>query len=148
MSGAQKNDQEKVRMELIPGDALDALAKVLTFGAKKYASWNWAKGFEWSRLYGAAQRHLTDWNNGVDKDPETGYSHLWHALCCIVFLVVHEKRGLGTDDRHRWPAPVEAVSKPVPTITIGGVCTTCDGHGFVWADGRCDTKIDCGMCNP
>jgi hypothetical protein len=87
---ATKHDQEKTRMELIPADALIALAEVLTFGAKKYSSWNWAQGFDWTRLYGAAQRHLNDWQRGIDKDPETGLSHLAHALCCVVFLVVHK----------------------------------------------------------
>ncbi len=102
MSGGVKHDQEKTRMELIPSDALMALAEVLTFGAKKYAAWNWAKGFDWSRLYGATQRHLAAWYSGENKDPETGYSHLAHALCCVVFLVVHERRGLGRDARHQW----------------------------------------------
>ncbi|HYF56918.1 MAG TPA: dATP/dGTP diphosphohydrolase domain-containing protein, partial [Salinarimonas sp.] len=97
--GGTKYDGEKVRLELVPPDAITALATVLTFGARKYAPWNWAKGFEWSRLYGALQRHLNAWYAGEHKDPETGYSHLWHALCCLVFLTVHEIRGLGKDDR-------------------------------------------------
>ncbi len=102
MSGT-KHDSGKIRFELIPPEALEALASVLTFGAKKYAPWNWAKGFDWSRLYGAAQRHLNAWWSGEQKDPETGYSHLWHGLCCVAFLVVHEMKGLGKDDRHVYP---------------------------------------------
>lgn len=141
MSGAAKHDQEKIRMELVPSDAIEALATILTFGAKKYAAWNWAKGFAWSRLYGAAMRHMTAWNNGEKCDPESGYSHLWHALCCIAFLVVHERRGLGTDDRHPFIQP-EVILSPDD-------CTVCDGRGTVsisTGDGTA-TVVDCGNCD-
>jgi hypothetical protein len=87
-------------MELLSVDALNAIAEVLTFGAKKYEDHNWRKGFDWSRLYGAAMRHLSAHMNGEDKDPETKLSHLAHAGCCLMFLIEHEKRGLGKDDRH------------------------------------------------
>jgi hypothetical protein len=46
-------------------------------------------------------RHLTAWwereNDGLDE--ETGYSHLWHAGCCLMFLIAYEIRGVGKDDR-------------------------------------------------
>lgn len=29
-----------------------------------------------------------------------GESHLAHAACCLLFLLVHEIQGLGEDDRH------------------------------------------------
>lgn len=54
---------------------------------------------DWSRLYGAAMRHMLSWWSGDTVDPESGESHLWHALCCIAFLVTYEQRGKGTDDR-------------------------------------------------
>lgn len=104
MTEALKNDQEKIRMDLIPPDALFALAAVLTFGAKKYAAWNWIKGFDWSRPYGAAQRHLNAWWSGENNDPESGLPHLAHAMCCVMMLLVHERRGLGKDDRVRLQA--------------------------------------------
>lgn len=96
---ALKFDKGKLRMELIDPVVLQALASILTGGAIKYQAWNWAKGFEWSRLYGAMQRHLNAWYNREDTDPETGESHLHHALCCAAFLISHETRGLGQDDR-------------------------------------------------
>ena len=99
MSEGRKDDQEKVRMELLPADSLWAIARVLTFGAKKYDSRNWEKGMNWDRLYGAVQRHLTAWHQREEGDPETGMSHLWHAGCCIMFLIAYELRGVGTDDR-------------------------------------------------
>jgi hypothetical protein len=98
----KKLDAGKDRMDLLPPTALRAVARVLEFGAKKYAPWAWAKtgGMAWGRLYGAAQRHLGAWWEGEDKDPESGESHLAHAACCVIFLLVYGERGLGKDDRH------------------------------------------------
>ncbi len=93
-----KNDADKVRLELIPPDAVWALGQVLTHGAKKYTPNNWLKGTKWSRYVGALLRHLFAWLGGEKTDPETGFSHLWHALCCLCFLVTYEIRGLGEND--------------------------------------------------
>lgn len=60
---------------------------------------NWEKGMDWSRPFSALHRHLEAWWNGENHDPETGYSHLWHAGCCILFLIAYERRGIGKDDR-------------------------------------------------
>ena len=78
------------------------IARVLTFGAKKYSSRNWEKGFDYSRTYGALQRHLHAWYKGEDSDPETGLSHLAHAGCCLMFLLEFEHSGAGTDDRVKY----------------------------------------------
>jgi hypothetical protein len=94
-----KHDQEKIRTELLPPEALEAIATILTFGAKKYAARNWELGMSWSRPYGACLRHLFAWWRGEKSDPETGYSHLWHAGCCIIFLISYEEWKRGTDDR-------------------------------------------------
>lgn len=98
---AIKEDGEKNRLDLLPIGPLEDIAEILTFGAKKYADHNWRNGFKWSRLYGALFRHMFAWIKGQDKDPETGKSHLAHAGCCILFLLEHEKRGLGEDDRYK-----------------------------------------------
>lgn len=98
---AVKYDSGKARLELLSTPALFAISRVMTKGAVKYAPHNWRNGFEWSRLIGAALRHIFLWMNGEDKDPETGESHLAHAGCCIMFLLEHEERKLGTDDRYK-----------------------------------------------
>lgn len=98
---ALKFDGNKAPLELLPAPALEAISEVLAFGKAKYAAWNWAKGFAWSRLIGAALRHLFAFARGEDKDPESGLSHLAHAGCCILFLIAHERCGLGTDDRYK-----------------------------------------------
>lgn len=96
---ARKDDTDKVRMELLPPEMIEATAAVLTFGAKKYAERNWEKGLSWSRCFGALMRHMWAWWAGQNVDPETGYSHLWHASCCLAFLIAYEQRGSGEDDR-------------------------------------------------
>lgn len=98
--GAQKHDTaKKWRPELIAPEFIMAVAYVLTFGAVKYSAGNWRKGMKWSRAYGALQRHLALWAGGEKYDEETGYSHLWHAGCCLMFLITYEWRGIGEDDR-------------------------------------------------
>lgn len=96
---ALKFDGEKPRVDLLPAYSLEEIAKVLTFGAEKYDSWNWTNGFKWSRLLGAALRHLFAFMRGQDKDPESGLSHLAHLGCCVVFLLWHEKYKKNLDDR-------------------------------------------------
>lgn len=98
MSG-EKFDQGKDPWHLLPFDAVAGIVKVLAFGAGKYAARNWEGGMDWSRCFSALQRHLTAWWMGDSTDPETGYSHLWHAGCCILFLIAFEIRGIGKDDR-------------------------------------------------
>src|SRR3990167_8769307 len=97
---ADKHDgQKEIRPELLAPEFLTGIAKVLAFGANKYSVGNWANGMEWSRIYGALQRHIIAWAGGENSDSESGFSHLFHAGCCLMFLVAHEARELGIDDR-------------------------------------------------
>jgi hypothetical protein len=95
----RKDDQQKLRYELIAPEMDAAISAVLTYGAVKYEDRNWERGMDWSRPYGALKRHMDAWWAGESFDPETGMSHLWHAACCMMFLVAYEERGTGTDDR-------------------------------------------------
>ena len=95
----KKYDAGKPRMDLLDPYAIEQLAKVLTFGAKKYDPWNWSKGIVYSRLIGAALRHLFEFMRGVDIDPESGLPHLSHAFCNIMFLLSMTKRHPELDDR-------------------------------------------------
>ncbi len=96
---AKKFDNEKARYDLIPPEMMASIADVLTYGAQKYGDRNWEGGFTYSRLFGAMMRHIWAWWSGEDKDKESGLSHLDHALACIAFLVTHERRKIGEDDR-------------------------------------------------
>ena len=99
ITDGQKFDSDKLRYELLPPELLEEVARVLTFGAHKYSARNWELGMAWSRPFAALMRHMWAWWRGEEKDPETGYSHLSHAACCIAFLVSYEARNVGTDDR-------------------------------------------------
>jgi len=95
----RKDDTNKNPWHLLPFDALRAITKVLAFGATKYGGRNWEAGMDWDRPFAACLRHLTAWHEGEKADPETGFSHLWHAGCCILFLISYELRSVGRDTR-------------------------------------------------
>ena len=94
-----KFDQGKRRVDLVPTEAINALAEVLTAGAVKYGTHNWRKGMDWSRVYGAAQRHMLAFWGGDDIDEESGMPHMWHALTNMAFLVSYQAMSVGRDDR-------------------------------------------------
>lgn len=100
MSGI-KHDSEKPRTELLSSIALIKISEVMTAGAKKYSANNWRLGMAWTRLLGAGLRHFLAYLGGEDKDPETGFSHLAHLGCCIMFLLEYEETHKALDDRYR-----------------------------------------------
>ena len=89
--GFMKFDDEKVRLELIPPSALEAMGKVLTFGARKYADDNWRGVDDIKRYIGAAMRHMEAYRSGEINDPESGMPHLWHLMTNIAFLIELDK---------------------------------------------------------
>lgn len=96
-----KGDMGKLRWDLLPLAPIEQVLRVLALGATKYSDHNWRTGANWSRYYNAAMRHLSAYWQGEICDPETGESHLAHALCCLLFLAEYEAKGIGTDDRLR-----------------------------------------------
>jgi len=83
----RKDDKTKDRWDLLPYEEVEKIVKVLTFDAKKYADNNWLKVLNpESRYFAALQRHLVAWKKGEKIDPESGFSHLAHAGCCLLFL--------------------------------------------------------------
>jgi len=92
-------DEGKWRVDLVPPEAIIAVAEVLRVGAQKYAERNWEKSMPWQKCYACAIRHLLKWQMGFNLDEESRLSHLWHALTNLVFLVTYEARGIGEDNR-------------------------------------------------
>lgn len=102
-TGAKKFDGGKARISLIPRSFLNGTAKALMFGAEvKYSDHNWRKGLVWSRLFDATERHLGSWIECDDNDNESGLNHLYHAAANIAFLIEHQEKGLGIDDRFKY----------------------------------------------
>lgn len=83
---ALKFDEAKVRIELVDPLAMEGLAKVLDFGAKKYAVDNWRAGFPYSRIIGSLERHLNAIKRGELTDGESGLPHIDHVGANWMFL--------------------------------------------------------------
>lgn len=99
--GAIKHDIGKTPCELLSPIALLGTAKVLEFGAKKYAAHNWRKGLAYGRIIGAIFRHLLAFMIGEDLDPETGLPHVDHLGCEIMFLQELYRTRKDLDDRYK-----------------------------------------------
>ncbi len=97
-SGARYNSG-KPDFSLIPLTTLEGEARVWAFGAKKYKSWNWLKGMDWSVPYASAMRHLAAWQSGEDVDKETGLKHIDHAICNLRMLTYYAENYKEGDNR-------------------------------------------------
>lgn len=97
-SGARYNDN-KPNFSLIPLETLVDEIRVWEYGAKKYAEWNWVKGMDWTIPFSCAMRHLSAWQAGEDLDPETGISHIAHAMCNLRMLTLYTKTFPEGDNR-------------------------------------------------
>lgn len=100
-TGSKRADAGKLRYDLIPPRVIEDLTKVLTGGAQKYGDHNWSKngGMRWTRCYSSMMRHIQAWYGGEDTDPESGLSHLAHAMCNLSFLMEYERINQDGDDR-------------------------------------------------
>jgi Domain of unknown function (DUF5664) len=98
-SGAMKNDAGKPRFSLLPIQPVWDVVDVLEFGAKKYGSFNWHKGFPWLDLLDATQRHLAAWQNGEDNASDSNLNHLAHAACNLMFLLEFRNTHSELDNR-------------------------------------------------
>ena len=94
-----KYDADKIPVDLFDPEYMEGVSEVLGFGAKKYARHNWRHGIAYSRLIGAAYRHLNAINKGEDLDPESGKPHVYHLGCTTMFLASMMKHRPDLDDR-------------------------------------------------
>ena len=84
--GGFKDDKQKIRWELLPMDAIEQIAVIMTHGAIKYEDDNWKK-VEPERYVGALLRHLCAHLKGEVLDKDSGLLHLSHMCCNAVFLL-------------------------------------------------------------
>lgn len=88
-----KYDGEKPRMSLLPFGALELVARVMTYGARKYAPHNWKRlsnGKE--RAANAMLRHFAAWQQGQRFDEESGLHHLAQVCCNALFLLAFDEQ--------------------------------------------------------
>lgn len=82
-----KYDSDKVKLSLLPFKALREVGEVFTYGANKYSANNWKKVAPFELRYqDAALRHIFSYMEGELIDPESGYSHLAHAIANLLYL--------------------------------------------------------------
>ena len=96
-----KWDSDKEPLAWIPAECMQGIAKVLAYGAAKYEKDNWRRGIPMSRYISAALRHIHAWNSGEDLDPESGMSHIDHAVCGLMFVQWYIKHRPECDDRYK-----------------------------------------------
>jgi hypothetical protein len=82
-----KHDDGKADLSLLPKVGLEAEAKALMFGEKKYGRYSYTMGFDSHRLVAAAMRHIVAYQDGEDLDSESGLSHLAHAKACLAMMI-------------------------------------------------------------
>lgn len=90
-----KHDGGKARLDLVPPEIIEAVGKVMTFGAQKYGEASY-KRVDPKRYRAALMRHICKWlknPHGVDSD--SGLPHLWHVACNVAFLLELDKGGEG-----------------------------------------------------
>jgi hypothetical protein len=92
LSQGMKFDKNKPDYSLLPFAAVDEVVKVLTYGAAKYDRFNWEK-VEAVRYQAATMRHFSTHMQGEKIDPESGISHLAHAICSLLYLLDFELKG-------------------------------------------------------
>lgn len=86
LSEGRKDDKDKPRLELIPPQAMLEVGKVMAYGAKKYAPWNWTKIEDEYRYVGAAMRHLYQ-RLLKTHDAESRLRHLAHAAASALIAL-------------------------------------------------------------
>lgn len=93
-TGGQKGSKT-ARFDLIPTEPLWMLAELYGKGAEKYDDDNWRKGYDWKYSYAAAQRHLNQFWDGEDIDPEMQLPHVisaaWHCFTLAQFMIDHRE---------------------------------------------------------
>ncbi len=97
--GGVKHDDSKPRYDLLPPEAMDALADHYRKGAEKYADRNWERGMRWGRCFAAIMRHAWAYWRGEDVDQETGTHHMIAVAWNAIAIFTYSARGVGEDDR-------------------------------------------------
>jgi len=97
-TGGQKGSKP-IQLHAIPWEALQEVGRVYHYGTIKYDDYNFRKGYKWSLTFDAMQRHLWAFWSGEDRDAESGFYHLAHAVWHGFTLLFYSITRKGTDDR-------------------------------------------------
>ncbi len=90
----------KVPMSTVPAPVMGEVGLAMLEGARKYGRSNYrVAGARASVYYDAAMRHLMDYWEGTDIDPDSGISHISKAIATLVVLRDCEMNSMIVDDR-------------------------------------------------
>ncbi len=90
----------KAPMDLIPLHCLAGAARVLEHGASKYGRRNWRiEPISCTTYVGAIMRHLQEWQDGHDKDKDSGEHPLSHVMASCLLVLDALRHGTLVDDR-------------------------------------------------
>ncbi len=96
---------KKVPLHCVPSAPLLEVGLAMMEGGRKYGAHNYRDmGVRISTYYDAVMRHLIDFWEGEDIDPDSGVHHLVKAMACL--FVVRDSMYMGNcdDDRpNRYP---------------------------------------------
>ena len=88
MEQADRFNEGKCRLGMIPLDCHKWEANGFAFGAAKYAPFNWRRGLPITEQMDSLLRHLNAFfNEYEDIDPESGVHHLGLAQCNLSMMV-------------------------------------------------------------
>jgi hypothetical protein len=89
-----KNDNTKPNLAILFDcpKALEEVARVMSYGAKKYDRKNWSKCDDKERYESASLRHLSSHHNKELIDSESNQYHLAHSITSMLFLLEMELR--------------------------------------------------------
>lgn len=83
---ALRYNEGKPKYSYIDLESFADTAKVLEFGAAKYARDNWKLGLPVTSILDSTLRHISAIQRGEFLDPESGLPHHGHLGCNIMFL--------------------------------------------------------------
>lgn len=102
---AQANNQKatKIRMELLPFEALEDVTLAFQVGADKYDRNSWrSNGVPYSVCASALLRHFSKWQSGEDFDQADGQPHMAAIAFYAMVILQYERDGRSElDDRFR-----------------------------------------------
>lgn len=135
---ALRYNADKNRLALVPSSLIEGVAKVLTYGAKKYTietpegiidgANNWRKGLPWMSVTDSLKRHLEAFVRGEDYDPESGLLHLEHVGCNIAFLLEYYKTHPEMDDRITLSKRVPRIGLDIDDVLCQFIEAWCEKH--------------------
>lgn len=99
---AKKLDMGKPQVDLVPKELIYGAAYGYMYGLVKYERFNWLDGgISRGRRIASVMRHIIEYSNGADIDPESGVSHLYLAASSLGMLITDHEANEGEDNRRK-----------------------------------------------